>query len=167
LAELKTLCGRYPTTEEGWNSVIKRPANFVCPNGEKKEWNYTKEWTSPSGVQYADGWNQEMTYSSDGARYKIVASHGYFVTDQSPLQYGRYWENPNGGEKIPPLGFWTWTGFYLFIFFGLVGLLCVGAQNSLDECFADLLPAKYPRFFGLLGWAILGILFFIFVGHPT
>jgi hypothetical protein len=73
LKEFKNMCGRYPLTEEGLDSLNKKPKNIQCQN-------YEKIFVRP--YPDFDGWNITFRYISDGKSYRIEASHGLSKVSQ-------------------------------------------------------------------------------------
>jgi hypothetical protein len=110
LERIHEKCGRFPTSAEGLASILTRPMGFACPT------NREDRWECPTWRKDKDGWGEPLKYISDGSSYKIFASHDYFVTDLSPLRgKSEHWENPTGGETMPPLNFGTWEDFYIYL----------------------------------------------------
>ena len=55
---------KYPTTEQGLKALLQDPG------GESKRWH--GPYAEPSEVK--DGWDNEMSYESDGNTYKIIVT---------------------------------------------------------------------------------------------
>ncbi len=67
LDEFRRECGFYPTTEQGLDALITKPtAGKECKN-------YDPEGYIKGGKLPKDGWNQDLTYSCDGNKYKIIS----------------------------------------------------------------------------------------------
>jgi len=93
LKAFKAACGRFPTTREGLKALAWKPNDLTCPL-------YNSHQDPREGVLSTarDGWGYRSEYRSDGKHYRINGSHGYFLTDQSPIHGNRHWDNP----KPPP-----------------------------------------------------------------
>ncbi len=68
LDDFRRICGRYPTTEEGLQSLISAPASVNCKNFD------------PDGLIQGkklplDPWNEDYEYTSDGQKY-FLRSNG-------------------------------------------------------------------------------------------
>lgn len=99
LTDFKNDCGRFPTTTEGLQSLLVKPAGSNCK--ELSHWKGNPRWL---GNPADDPWRQVLQYESDGKTYKVQASNGYFLTDKSPKQvYSEHWENPNPTLTDPPI----------------------------------------------------------------
>lgn len=64
LDDLRRVCGRYPTTEEGLDALVKAPATLNCKNYDPE--GFIKEKRVPD-----DAWNRPFIYISDGNLYEI------------------------------------------------------------------------------------------------
>jgi general secretion pathway protein G len=60
-------CGSYPTTEQGFDALIKSPGEEACPNWGPQP--YLKK--APK-----DPWNNELIYESDGSAITVLKSLG-------------------------------------------------------------------------------------------
>ncbi len=98
LKSFKQSCGRYPKTGEGLVALATLPKNLKCAfKGSEKPWNISIP------VQYpTDGWNSDIKYVSNGNGFRLSASHGYYVTDKSPIHFGLHWENQKIESDQPP-----------------------------------------------------------------
>ncbi len=85
--EFQKVCGRFPLTSEGFKALAFLPRSLKCT----KFRDIKSSAESVSDVR--DGWKKKLKYISDGKSFKIEASHGYFVNDQSPHKGNEYWEN--------------------------------------------------------------------------
>lgn len=97
LSIAKTLCNRYPTTEEGLTVFRTIPPEWKCLESHPmtKELKFTRLFKT--GL---DGWGHKYRYTSDSKNFRIEASYGYFTTDKSPKRpEGGYWENRH---PLPP-----------------------------------------------------------------
>jgi hypothetical protein len=90
LQQFKEACGKFPTTSEGLKALAWKPGELNCP--KYNAYQDPREGVLSSAV---DGWGHRLEYKSDGKHYHIGASHGYFVTDQSPTRNTQHWENPS------------------------------------------------------------------------
>jgi hypothetical protein len=119
------ICGRYPSTAEGLAALTKYRAMKCNADYEPENLIYDGR----------DGWGEPLHYSSDGDSFRIVASHGYFVTDQSPLRGHHHWENPSGGSEThdphPPLGLRSWTEFIKVILPLVIGLVILASRKAI------------------------------------
>lgn len=133
LGSFQKLCGRFPTTKESLSALRERANGFNCPTG----WN---EKTDLGGDE-TDGWKVPLQYSSDGTQYKIVASHGYFLTDKSLARSNsssQHWENPNAGAwSSRPNGFPSWEYFFV-----VATLLSIGTCSILLRVLLWTIPMK-------------------------
>jgi hypothetical protein len=95
LDRFNKFCGRYPLTREGLKALKNLPHKLKC-NGY------------PDLSQYdfdsKDGWSQPIKYRSDGKTYRIDASHGYHLTENSPLHGNNHWDNPTPLPEDPAPG---------------------------------------------------------------
>lgn len=66
-------CGVYPTTEQGWMALRRKPLDLPCPK-------YT-ELLSDQGLKIGtgDGWGNPIRYEFDGKVYRLVASHDIVI----------------------------------------------------------------------------------------
>ncbi|NBU20354.1 type II secretion system protein GspG [bacterium] len=64
LDDFRRVCGRYPTTEEGLDALIKAPTNLNCKNYDPE--GFIKDKRVPD-----DAWNRAFIYISDGNTYEI------------------------------------------------------------------------------------------------
>lgn len=102
LKEFKRSCGLYPTTDEGLDALKKMPLNLKCKDLPKVD----------PELKFEDGWYQKFKYTSDGKKFRIEASHGYYLTDKTKKKNKKYrWENAKPielcedsmkPEKLPP-----------------------------------------------------------------
>jgi len=142
LERIQKECNRIPNTAEGLSAVLHRPSGFECPNKSRKN------WECPAWSQDKDGWGAPLKFESTGGDYRITASHGYFLTSRSSNHNDQWWENPNGGERLPPLNFYSWKDFtyYLLSGFGIISfhLMRHRIGDALGERFKkirdDILP---------------------------
>lgn len=63
LDDFRRVCGRYPTTDENLDALIKSPEGMGCKN-------YPEEGFLPKRVPQ-DPWNHDFVYSSDGQKYVL------------------------------------------------------------------------------------------------
>jgi general secretion pathway protein G len=68
LDDFRRVCGRYPTSNEGLEALIKAPAGLNCKNYDPE--GFLKEKKIPE-----DAWNRPFLYESDGNKY-IIKSLG-------------------------------------------------------------------------------------------
>jgi hypothetical protein len=99
LSDFKKDCGRYPLTTEGLQALLVAPGNLPCK--EKSHWDHNPRWLEKP---MTDPWKQDIQYTSDGSSYRIQASHGYSVTNESPSQGGFHYEHigPTPIDPRPP-----------------------------------------------------------------
>ncbi len=64
LDDFRRVCGRYPTTEEGLDALIKAPPTLNCKNFDTE--GFIKDKKVPK-----DPWNEEYSFTSDGSKYVI------------------------------------------------------------------------------------------------
>ncbi len=64
LDDFRRVCGRYPTTEEGMDALIKAPPTLQCKNFDPD--GFIKDKKIPK-----DPWDKEYDFSSDGNHYVI------------------------------------------------------------------------------------------------
>ncbi len=101
LEYFKKECGRYPNTDEGLKAIHIHPNTVVCHShsqvGEPR-------WEESIFVDQVDGWRKKMSYSSgSGKTYLLEASHGYFLTPESPQNHGGLrWTNPSAPPAPTP-----------------------------------------------------------------
>lgn len=94
----KESCGRYPLTKEGLKVLKTPPAKLKCKR-------YPKMLDE---IRTTDAFGKLLKYKSNGKAYRLDASHGYFLTEKSPLHGGshflteklappgaNHWDNPN------------------------------------------------------------------------
>jgi general secretion pathway protein G len=68
LDDFRRVCGRYPTTVEGLDALIKAPQSLNCKNYDPE--GFLKERKIPE-----DAWGRPFLYESDGNKY-VVKSLG-------------------------------------------------------------------------------------------
>ncbi|MFZ9595086.1 MAG: type II secretion system major pseudopilin GspG [Bdellovibrionia bacterium] len=64
LADFRRVCGFYPTTEQGLDALVKKPAGRDCKNYD------------PQGFVNKvpqDAWSRDFIYESDGNKFKITS----------------------------------------------------------------------------------------------
>jgi general secretion pathway protein G len=64
LDDFRRVCGRYPTTDEGMDALIKASPTLQCKNYDPE--GFIKDKKIPK-----DPWDKEYDYSSDGNKYVI------------------------------------------------------------------------------------------------
>jgi general secretion pathway protein G len=64
LDDFRRVCGRYPTTVEGLDALIKAPPSLQCKNYDPE--GFLKEKKIPE-----DAWGRPFLYESDGNKYVI------------------------------------------------------------------------------------------------
>ncbi len=64
LDDFRRVCGRYPTTDEGLDALIKLPGSLQCKNFDPD--GFIKDKKVPK-----DPWDKEYDFSSDGNKYVI------------------------------------------------------------------------------------------------
>lgn len=147
------ICGRYPSTAEGLAALTKYKA-MKCNT------DYEPENLIHDGK---DGWGESLRYSSDGDDFRIVASHGYFVTDKSPAHDHHHWENPSGGSEThdphPPLGLRSWTEFIEIVLPLVIGLVILAFRKFIVRTMPENIRSSID--FAALCIGILSIATFI------
>jgi hypothetical protein len=102
LLRFKEHCGRYPLTKEGLKFVYAKASKLkFC----KDYPDYSERTMNPT-----DGWEQTLKYTSDGKTYRIEASHGYSLTENSAMhEKKQHWDNPNPppGAETPTEGMFS------------------------------------------------------------
>jgi hypothetical protein len=89
----KKHCGRYPFASEGLKVFYAKKTDLP-----KSCRNYPD--FGGDTLYDLDGWGQKLRYTSDGRTYRIEASHGYSLTENSAMhEKKQHWDNPN-----PPIG---------------------------------------------------------------
>lgn len=68
LDDFRRVCGRYPSTEEGLDALIKAPSSLNCKNYDPE--GFLRDKRLPQ-----DAWNNVFTFTSDGNKY-IIKSLG-------------------------------------------------------------------------------------------
>lgn len=67
LDDFKRECGRYPTSDQGLDALVKKEIGGVnCKN-------YDPEGYIKGGKVPKDGWGSDFLYESDGNKYKITS----------------------------------------------------------------------------------------------
>lgn len=89
---MKKYCGRYPTTQEGLKSLSTQPGTLQCRDYKK-----VRDFKGPLSPSPGDTWgcsqSKDLRYESNVSGYRIEASYGFYVTDNSPEQAdNRHWE---------------------------------------------------------------------------
>ena len=68
LDDFRRVCGRYPSTDENLDALIKAPAGLNCKNYDPE--GFIRDRKIPQ-----DSWNHDFVYTSDGNKY-IIKSLG-------------------------------------------------------------------------------------------
>lgn len=93
LAAMKKFCGRYPTTQEGLQSLVVQPYSLHCRDYKKVENSKGPFSPGPEDTWGCVRQSKELRYVSGASGYRIDGPLGFFVTGQSPKQPDdRYWE---------------------------------------------------------------------------
>jgi hypothetical protein len=107
LAFFEKVCGRYPLTKEGLKAIVSRPRTLNCPDYSKLTTqapavNLNPKYDRHTFKHLRDGWGQPFIYESNGASYRITASHGYSLSDKTEAKAGGLrWDNPEPPPDDP------------------------------------------------------------------
>jgi hypothetical protein len=70
LNDFRRICGAYPTTAQGLNSLREKPKDLNCPN-----FRVLNDAPLPTGAWQEDAWHIPFAYESDGTRFRLQATH--------------------------------------------------------------------------------------------
>jgi hypothetical protein len=78
--------GRFPKTLEEVKGFRTKMPKEDCIFGKQ---------FCQSAMSYEDGWKTPLKFESDGKKFRVSASHGFFLTDKSATKGERhlYWDN--------------------------------------------------------------------------
>lgn len=83
IGSFRTKCGRFPTTNEGLNTLVDSNLANFCPS-------YPKGGFVEGGIIPLDAWDYKLQYESDGKTYKLKSTfeEGYLLkTDTTETQF--------------------------------------------------------------------------------
>lgn len=105
LQDYKAFCGHYPLNVDEYERLFRATKMrdlAPCPKFSEVMKRYNKR-KGEGVMRLQDGWREPMTYSSDGKTFRLEASHGYSITEQTTAKKnGLHWDNPTPPPDDPP-----------------------------------------------------------------